>query len=80
MDGNSHLNQRASIKWLREVFAPAGDPHESYLIKDADLRSKEGLRSSGITTLVGVALMRTAEAVQDRNRRNWRSVIVSYTF
>ena len=30
VDGNGHLNRRLGNKMLRTLFAPTGDPHESY--------------------------------------------------
>ena len=34
VDANGHINRRLGNKLLRAAFAPPGDPHESYLIKD----------------------------------------------
>ena len=34
IDGNGHLYWRLGRNLLQHAYAPTGDPHESYLIKD----------------------------------------------
>ena len=45
MFGNGHLERRIAYKEVQKAFAPPSDPHESYLIKGAQLekigRTKE---------------------------------------
>ena len=35
--GNGHIERRIAYKEVQKAFAPRGDPHDSYLIKGAQL-------------------------------------------
>ena len=47
VDPNGHINRRHGNKLLRAAFAPPGDPHQSYLIKDENPLKKGRTKEFG---------------------------------
>ena len=78
VDGNGHLMRRLGNKLLRAAFAPPGDPHVSYLVKDENPFKKGRTKEFGYvcTCWRGAAEVcrgcaRKRKEEQDLRKRRW---------